>query len=193
MDSTQNQLNVKNKIVLDNQRSFFSRFGLPVLLFISFVWLDLYAKLGGLNSVFYPYKEYGSLSSYLILSVLIYSVADYVIFELCFMLYRLFLSFSIYSFMIPKIVLLDNFRKCYIFRNIILGVVFNLRFLFPYINTYLCVVELIGNFLFIFCLFLSLKKKYVEPLVAHYVFKTLTIPVVLYEAYILVTLMVGVL
>ena len=95
--------------------------------------------------------------------------------------------------MIPKTVLTDNFRKLYIVRNLILGLIFNLRFVYPFINTYLCVIELIMNVLFLLGLFYSLKKQYIEPLVAQYVFKTLSLPIILYEAYILITLMLGVL
>ena len=88
---------------------------------------------------------------------------------------------------------MDKFRKWYIYRNIVLGLVFNLRFFVPFISVYLCIFELIMNFGFIIGLYFDLKKDYVEPLVAQYVFRTLALPIILYEAYTIITLMVGVL
>lgn len=95
--------------------------------------------------------------------------------------------------MIPKFVLIDKFRLWYLFRNILLGVIFNLRFFFPYIGTYLCVFELIFNFVFIICLYFDLSKNYVESLVGQFVFKSLAVPVILYEIYTVIVMMVGVL
>ena len=92
-----------------------------------------------------------------------------------------------------KNVLLNKFRIWYLVRNLILGTIFNLRFLFPYISAYLCIMEVILNFAFIIGLYFDLKKKYIEPLVGQFVFKTLALPVVLYEIYQVIVLMVGVL
>lgn len=193
MEKKETQLNVQPAFLMENQRGFFSKFGLPFLLFVSFVWLNLYGSMIETNSVFHSYQEFGSIGTYLASSAILVALIDYIIFEVYFFIYRLFIGFSIYSFMIPKVVMLDKFRKWYIFRNIVLGLIFNVRFFMPYISVYLCVIELILNFLFIFGLYFDLKKDYVEPLVAQYVFKTLTLPVFLYEAYVVITLMVGVL
>ena len=181
------------KLVVPEQRSFFSKFCLPALLFLSFVWLYLYSTLSDLNDVFYSNETYSSLPLYLVISVLLVVLVEYLIFELFFFVYRLFIGFSIYSFMIPKNVLMDKFRTWYIIRNVILGLVFNFRFFFPYIDTYLIILELIMNFVFVLLLFNDLKKDYVEPLVGQYVFRTLLMPILLYEVYIVITQMVGVL
>ena len=193
MSNRQEAIQIKSRLRLPAERSFFSKFCLPVLLFFSFVWLYLYTTLSDINDVLFVNETFSSLPTYLIFSVLFVSLVDYLVFELEFFVYRLFIGFSIYSFMIPKNVLIDKFRMWYIFRNLILGLVFNLRFFFPFIGTYLIIIELIANFAFIFLLFNDLKKDYVEPIVGQYVFKTLVLPVILYEIYIVITQMVGVL
>jgi len=194
MQNNNTSIKMNQRLVYASKRSAFSTIGLPILLLLSFVWLNFYSNYTNLNTmIFIDDSTFGSITSYIVFSMLIAAIVDYILFELFFFVYRLFLGFSIYSFMIPKYVMLDKFRIWYIVRNIVLGIIFNLRFLFPYISVYLCVFELILNFLFIICLYYDLKKDYVETLVAQFVFKTLTVPVVLYEIYIVIKLMVGVL
>ena len=127
------------------------------------------------------------------INVLIKGLVDYLVFELVFFLYRFVIGFSIYSFMIPKQVLKDKFRLWYVIRNLALGFLYNLRFAFPYFGTYLCIFELVFNFAFIIGMFFDLKRNYVEPLVGQFVFKTLAVPVVAYEIYKMIMLMVAVL
>lgn len=174
------------------KRGFFSRI-LPVLVMLSFVWLELYPTLTGANSISINLGSFGSLPVYLAINVIFYGLLSYLIFEFLFYVYRFCIGFSIYSFMIPKDVLIDKFRTWYLIRNIILGLIFNLRFFFPYINTYLCIFELLFNFLFILGLYFDLSKNYVEPLVGQFVFKTLSVPVIIYEVYEVIVLMAGVL
>ena len=143
------------------------------------------------NTVHVNSDLYGSHITYMIFSVLFAGIFDYLIFEILFFLYRFCLGFSIYSFMIPKFALKDKFRFWYLIRNVVLGFLFNLRFFFPYIETYLCVFELVANFMLIICLYFDLSREYVEPLVGQFVFKTLAVPVVLYETYSLIMLVVG--
>jgi len=192
MDNNQGAMKIK-KMIIPERRSLFSRVCLPMLLFVSFVWLNLYASLSDFNGALFLNEGYSSPLSYMITSVLILSLSQYILFEILFFIYRLFIGFSIYSFMIPKNALLDRFRIWYIVRNLILGFVFNIRFFFPYISTYLSVVEIIMNFAFVIVLYFDLKKDYVEPLVGQYVFKTLVFPVILYEIYIVITQVVNVL
>lgn len=194
MQNNNNLMKMNQRIVYANQRSVFSTVGLPILLLLSFVWLNFYANYTGINTMHLSSSSmFSSLGSYIVFSLLIAGIVDYIVFELFFFVYRLVLGFSIYSFMIPKNVLLDKFRIWYIIRNVVLGMIFNLKFLIPYISTYLCVFELILNFMFIICLYYDLKKNYVETLVAQFVFKTLAVPVILYESYIVIKLMIGVL
>jgi len=182
-----------NQLLYKNQRSAFSRIVLPILVLLSFVWLNLYSTLTGLNSVSLDIGVYGSLATYLGVSVFFAGLLDYIVFEILFFIYRLVLGFSIYSFMIPKNVLLDKFRIWYLVRNLLLGVIFNLRFLYPFFGTYICIFELILNMLLVIVLYFDLSKNYVEPLVGQFVFKTLAWPVFIYEIYIVIRLMAGVL
>ena len=187
-----NSIRTKERVVFAGQRSFFSLI-LPVLLFISFVWLNFYDTTAELNILSVNFAGMDNLALNIGLSVFVSGLIDYVIFEFLFFIYRFCLGFSIYSFMIPKFVIMDKFRLWYVVRNILLGLIFNVRFFFPFIGTYLCAIELVCNFVLIICLYYSLQKEYVEPLVGQFVFKTLAVPVVLYEIYQVIVLMVGVL
>ena len=49
------------------------------------------------------------------------------------------------------------------------------------------------NMLFVIMLYFDLNREYVEPLVGQFVFKTLAVPFVIYQAFKMVVLMWGVL
>ena len=186
------QLNIDEKHIFVKPRGILGRV-LPVLLFVSFLWLNFYDTLAEVNNFSTNFSGMEGAGASICFYVFIQGLIDYIVFEFLFFIYRFCLGFSIYSFMIPKYVLIDKFRGWYIVRNLVLGLFFNLRFFFPYIGTYLCVIELICNFVLIICLYYDLQKEYVEPLVGQFVFKTLALPVVLYEIYYVIKLMAGVL
>lgn len=166
---------------------------LPFLVFLSFVWLNFYTTTADLNVLNINFTIFDTIESYVFFSVLFAGLLDYVLFEFIFFIYKFILGFSIYSFLIPRQVLNNRFRLWFMIRNIVLGVVYNLRFFFPYITVYLVVVEVILNMSILICLYYDIKKDYIEPLVGQFVFKTLSIPFILYEVYIVITMMVGVL
>lgn len=165
---------------------------LPIILLLSFIWLNFYTTMTDINTS----EKFNSTNpsvAILFGDVLFKGVFDYVIFEALFFVYRFCLGFSIYSFMIPKQVLKNKFRFWYIFRNIVLGFIFNIRFFFPYFATYACIFEMLMNMVLVICLYFDLEKEYVEPLVGQFVFKTLAVPVILYEVVEMVFLVWGVL
>ena len=184
------QQNINERIILSKQRSVLSRI-LPIILFVSFIWLNFYDTTTEINNFALSFGSIESVPVVFGISIILYSFMDYIIFELFFFIYRFFMGFSIYSFMIPKYVLIDKFRIWYIIRNVLLGILFNLRFFFPYIITYLSIIEMICNFALIICLYYDLQKQYIEPLVGQFVFKTLALPVVLYEVYQVIRLVVS--
>lgn len=163
---------------------------LPIFLLLSFIWLNFYTTMTDINSsVIFIRHEI----SFILFLIVFEGFFEYLIFESLFFIYRFCLGFSIYSFMIPKQVLKNKFRFWYIIRNLILGFVFNLRFFFPYFSTYSCIFEMVMNMLLVVCLYFDLSREYVEPLVGQFVFKTLAVPVLIYESFKMVWLMWGVL
>ena len=166
---------------------------LPVFLLLSFIWLNFYTTMTSMNTVNNDFGLFGNLPSYLIFAVLFKGIIDFGIFEILFFVYRFLLGFSLYSFMIPKDVLKIKFRFWFLVRNIILGFVFNIRFIFPYFSIYTCIFEVLMNMLFVIMLYFDLNREYVEPLVGQFVFKTLAVPFVIYQAFKMVVLMWGVL
>lgn len=166
---------------------------LPILLLISFIWLNLYTTMTNINASVIYSRPKNAFMLMLVFDVLLKGLFDYLVFELLFFLYRFFIGFSIYSFMIPKQVLKNKFRFWYIFRNLILGLIFNIRFFVPYFAIYSCVFEILMDMILLVCLYFDLNREYVEPLVGQFVFKTLAIPFMLYETMKVVLLMWGVL
>ncbi len=160
---------------------------LPAFVFLSFIWLNLYSSLASSSVLnFLPSKRN------MFLTILLSGAFAYLFFELLFLVYRLFIGFSIYSFMIPKRALLDSFRVGFFLRNLVLGLIYNLRFAYPFLSTYLCVFDLLFNFLCFMFVYLYLSKSYVEPLVGQFVFKTLSVPIFIYEIASVLMLVAGV-
>lgn len=164
---------------------------LPLFLYISFVWLNVYKAIAQIDRLS-PIKIISNSSSYSVLYILISAIFSYVIFELLFLAYRMIIGFSIYSYTVPKQVLANKFRFWFILRNIVLGLVLNLRFFFPYINLYLLIFEIAIDLLFVICLYFSVAKKYVDPLIGHFVFRAISLPFILYEVYNVISFVVRV-
>lgn len=187
----QQTINIERNLRLKRKTGFSK--AIPFLLFLSFIWLNFYSTMTNVNTISLNVGHFGNLPVYLLINVLLVAVFDYLLFEIIFFLYRFVLGFSIYSFMIPKVVLKDKFRFWFFVRNLVLGLIYNVRFFFPLFDTYLCIFQLIMNFVFIICFYFDLSVEYVEPLVGQFVFKTLAVPVVLFEIYQVIMLLVGVL
>ena len=110
------------------------------LLLVSFVWLELYPS--SLSFVYSFEYGYGNMFSSANLSVVISSILfnalmSWASFEILFWIYRYVLSYKIYSFIVPMDSLKAETRLYFIFRNVFLGIVCNLCFLFPYL--YVCI------------------------------------------------------
>ena len=166
---------------------------LPFLLFLSFVWVNIYSGIMNVDSISVGASGLMTSWSYVIFSILFIAGVDYIVFELLFYVYRFLMGFSIYSFMIPKQIFINKFRLWFLIRNVLMGFVFNLRFLFPFISVYLIVVEVLFTMLSIICLYFDIARKYVDVLVGHLYFRAISICIIIYEAIKLIFAVVRVL
>ena len=132
---------------------------LPILLLLSFVWLNLYTGISGISLISVSSLDVSETWVYVALSLLFSGGISYLVFELLFFVYRFLLGFSIYSFMIPKQVFQNRFRLWFILRNVLLGVLYNLCFFFPYIAIYISVFDMILTMLVVICLYFNLTEK----------------------------------
>ena len=183
---------VKLNLRKQEKRSAFSKV-LPFLVYLSFIWLNLYYLLAMSNPFNFNIFENTTRQSYVFFTFIVEGSLAYLIFEFLFFLYKFALNFSIYSFVVPRQVLNDRFRLWFMIRNIILGLIFNLRFFFSFISLYLVVFETLVNVIIIVCLYFDIKRKHVDEIIAQYVFKALAIPFILYQAYTVIAMVVGVL
>ena len=155
-----------------------------VCLILSFMWLSLYPTLTALVDT--PDVGYGnilnsSLMTVFATSVVTEAVISWIIFELFFWIYRYILSFKIYSFVVP----LDSFkaetRLYFIIRNVFLGVVYNLCFLFPYLFAFKTLFDLLVTLVVLMFYAKHLNAVYGESIVGHFVFKNFCYPIFIYE------------
>lgn len=168
------------------------------LLFLSFIWISLYTATSSLTTELYwnfgnmldaASENFGSVGLFIIAEALIYWLA----FELVFYLYRFVLQFKIYSFIVPANDLKNESRVFYIYRNVFYGLFMNLCFLFPYLHVFAPLMSLITMFAMLILYANHLNKTYAEPIIGHFVFKNFCFPLFVYQAFILLIDVIGVL
>ena len=155
------------------------------ILILSFVWLSFYPTM--LSFVDSFNVGYGNALtkgnfSVILTSVITDAIFSWIVFEILFWIYRYFLSFKIYSFIVPS----DSFRAetriYFIFRNVILGLVYNFCFLFPYLFVYRLFFDLLITLVVLILYVKHLLAAYSETVVGHFVFKNFCYPIFIYEA-----------
>lgn len=156
-----------------------------IFLVISFAWLSIYpASTAFIDSFSYGFGDMlsqGNLS-FAITSVIIEAIAAWIGFEILFWIYRWFLSFKIYSFIVPMDSLKAETRLYFIYRNIFLGIVYNLCFVMPYLFAYSVFFDLLITMIVLIFYAKHLNSNYSETIVGHFVFKNFCYPIFVYEA-----------
>lgn len=155
-----------------------------LLLLISFVWLEFYtATLSLVYSFEYGYGNiFSDVNAPLIFSsVLVNALMSWASFEILFWIYRFVLSYKIYSFIVPMDSLKAETRMYFIFRNVILGLVCNLCFIFPYLYAYIPFFDILITMIMLVLYAKHLNNVYSETIVGHFVFKNFCYPIFIYE------------
>ncbi len=181
-----------NNMVYGVQRKKPSSWTCKFLLFVSFLWVVLYPTLSMVSSDFY--FNYGNIISsssvnfsYTVAMILAEALVSWLVFELIFYVYRLVLSFKVYSFVVPVEKLKSDSRIFFVYRNIFYGLFLNLCFLFPYMYIYAGLINLAVT-LGVAIIYASyLNKTYGEPVIGHFVFKCFCYPLFCYEALVLLS------
>ncbi len=162
-----------------------------LLLYVSFVWVSVYPVATSLSSSYF-YYGYGNLfdvsSEYFIsnlFTVLIYALIEWIVFELVFYFYRYFLSFKIYTFVVPLSKFRIECRVFYTYRNLIYGIFVNLCFLYPFLSSYLLFFSIVSSILLLIFFAYYISKKYSEPIISHFVFKNFALPLFVFEGIII--------
>lgn len=167
-----------------------------LLLFVSFLWANFYIVVSTSSSSFlfslgnvFDSGNFSSIFFYTVLQALV----SWLIFELILFIYRLFLSFKIYSFIVPVTSLKNESRLFFAIKNIFYGIIINMCFAFPYLYDYLEMFNLILVMVMLIIFAYHLQKKYSQPIISHFVFKCFCYPVFVYELLVLIFAMMGVL
>ena len=152
------------------------------LLILSFIWLEMYASsfflIFGTGSVFSSVNFSSTLTI-----VLTYGILSWVAFEILFWIYRQILSTKIYSFLVPIESLKAETRLYFTIRNVILGLVCNLCFLFPYLYSFVPFFDLLITLVVIIAFAKNLTNVYSDAIVGHFVFKNFCYPIFVYELF----------
>jgi hypothetical protein len=157
-----------------------------VLLYLSFVWAGFYESSNTIVDGLI--LGYGGLFDnttgnlfYNVFYILMYAGIELLAFELLFWIYKQFLSYKIYTFIVPA----DKFKvDCRVFfaiRNIFYGIFANLCFLYPFLYAYLELVAIVSVLIGVIAYAYHAQKTYAEPLIAHFVFKNFAAPIICYE------------
>lgn len=154
-------------------------------LFLSFVWLSIYPiTLEFIADFSYGFGNAFSDSNLatVIGAILGDALITWASFEILFWIYRWILSFKIYSFIVPMDSLRAETRLYFIFRNVILGLIYNLCFLCPYLFAYSAFFDLLVTMIVMIFYAKHLNTVYAESIVGHFVFKNFCYPIFIYEA-----------
>ena len=125
-----------------------------ILLFVSFLWVALYPATNMIVSSFeFGYGNLlnfsGENSSFVVMMILSEALYMFISFEIVFYLYRYFLTFKIYTFIVPTENLKVESRVFFIYRNLVFGLVSNLCFLFPFLFKFLPFFDLVITLIFL--------------------------------------------
>ena len=162
------------------------------ILYLSFIWVSLYTTESSLVQGFE--WGYGKLFDYAsenffyeIVILLAMAGISLLSFEIVFWIYRQAISFKIYSFVMP----LDRFkadsRLFFAMRNLIYGVFLNICFLFPYLHSFALLFNIVITLSMLFVFTRHIYKNYSEPIISHFVFKTFSVPLFLFEALVVIS------
>ena len=156
------------------------------LLILSFVWLEFYPST--LTFVYTFETGYGDVFSRLNISavfgtVFVNALFSWLSFEILFWIYRYVLSFKIYSYIVPMDSLKAETRMYFIFRNVFLGLICNLGFLFPYLYSFEPFFDLLITMVVMVLYAKHLNSAYSESIVGHFVFKNFCYPIFIYELF----------
>ena len=156
------------------------------LLILSFVWLEFYSST--LSFVYTFETGYGDIFSNLnistaLSSIFVNGIISWLSFEILFWIYRYVLSFKIYSYIVPMDSLKAETRMYFIFRNVFLGMICNLCFLFPYLYNFEPFFDLLITMIVMVMYAKHLNSFYAESIVGHFVFKNFCYPIFIYELF----------
>lgn len=159
--------------------------GYVFLLYLSFVWLTFFSSVNSfISNLYFDFGKLFVSTDQLfstIYLVLIYALLELAVFEILFWIYRNILSCRIYTFVVPDDKMKVEFRLYFILRNVILGVITNLCFLYPFLYNAYDFFKIFVTLLIIILFAFNIQKKYSEPIIAHFVFRNFYKPVLLYE------------
>lgn len=158
-----------------------------LFLFASFLWVNIFTGVGSLYS---GAENFGNLTSpsaasYVIMMVFLQALMSMIIFELVFYVYRLVLSFRIYSFVVPDEKLRTDSRLYYTYRNLIYGFFVNACFFVPGIYSFLPLLSVVITLSMLIAYALHLNRTYSEPIINHFVFKNFCLPLFVFETLVI--------
>jgi hypothetical protein len=167
------------------------------LLFLSFIWISLYPATNSL--VYTYYLGFGNLFnfsnpnfSFFVIQIIFQALIGWISFEIIFYIYRIVLSFRVYSFIVPSEALKAESRTFFVYRNLFYGVFVNLCFIYPFLYSYLGLINLVVSMTVLLLFSKHLSEKYGESIIGHFVFKNFCYPIFIYEAIVLILQIMGV-
>ena len=164
---------------------------LPFLLIASFMWLCLYESFS--DTAYNMFITSSAFKSSLFVDLIFSGIVNWLIFEVTFYVYKLVLSFSVFSYTIPKMYMNNRARLFMVFRNIALGIILNICFFVPALSAFEPLIVLVVDFVVFALLVKHMLKDRVHITVTSNVYKALFTPFIILKAVEMLFLMLEVL
>ena len=132
-------------------------------------------------------------SSSFVVYVFYNALLSWLLFELVMRCYYFLVSFSIFSFVVPKKRFYYTFRAFWAIRNVIVAGIYFLLFASPIFINYVTLMVLIVDFLVFVGMFLWLKTKYFKLLMAPFAWRAFLRPFIVFETILVCFTLGGVL
>ncbi len=155
---------------------------LPYLLFVSFMWCNVYNVLSGYTAETIIQKN---IFIIVLFDLAFYAAIDFALFWLLLWVYKQYLQTKIYFFLVSPKNFEAKLKFWMIVKNLILGALYFILFSCPYLSSYFPVINLVLSFLVVFLTYISLNAE-IGVLFKHLFYKMVITPWFVYQICLIV-------
>ena len=190
------QIDNINRIANEKEKNSLMGKFLPVLLFVSFVFVSFFDSYSSFTHSAYSVSNVANMVfgfDDLLLVIIVNGLIKFAVFELLFFLYRQIVRITVIGYSLPVEAIKNLGRFYMMLSNIFLGCVLNLRFICPELIAFEELIEMVITISMFAAFMLRVMRKYVHDIAKGQAFSVLTVPYFVFEGIYVLRLVVGVL
>ena len=190
------QIDNINRIANEKEKNSLMGKFLPVLLFVSFVFVSFFDSYSSFTHSVYSVSNVANMVfgfDDLLLVIIVNGLIKFAVFELLFFLYRQIVRITVIGYSLPVEAIKNLGRFYMMLSNIFLGCVLNLRFICPELIAFEELIEMVITISMFAAFMLRVMRKYVHDIAKGQAFSVLTVPYLVFEGIYVLRLVVGVL